>query len=491
MRRDFVLPCWCSRVFGAVGPEISRRDRPRAFASPRHGLAPHHAKRTFRRLPTLCAFASLALLAARAAWALPAVEVQRDFTITAGNAFFDQGPSLGIVCTFNFGDPTGAYNILTGYNAAHIYQTPGTYQMTLSRIGEPDFVKTIHVVPDKRGVQTLQKGDILADVIRGVKNDTVVLLPPGATFDIISPIEVKSRNVEFRAAPGEGPMPRIRKIYGGKASNSLILHGLDITFRGIEFDSDRDMKKHGDGKVNIRGITADTAHVVLDHCAFRNVDDAIFCTTVTRGLLVQNCKFTNEVRSCDVWAGGADLVLLGNTMATSEHEHNCRQSYPGFYNMLVYENEMHATHGKETLTFRLGQDLYASHNLFDGWLRLGPGPRGDHRPMSPEELQRAFVRYVVIERNAFIGRAATIQINEGTSEAIIRYNRLDTDSVGVPIRAQGPSLHDIVLDGNYRVLTAGANDKPIFRGWGIGPNDIIEKNSSTKTAAEAEQLKGE
>jgi hypothetical protein len=443
------------------------------------------------RLKTAAAMLSglLALPGSRAHAQVSQPPEQREFTITAGSAFFDQTPSLGAVCTFNFGDPSGTYNILTGYNAAHIYYAPGNYTMTLSRIGEPDVMKTIHVMPDQRGVQTLGPHDSLADAIRGLQNDTAVLLQPGATYDITAPLEIKSRNVEFRPA-GPGPAPRIRRIAGGKASSTLVLHGLNLVFRGIEFDSDREMKTVGANKVNIRGVTADSANMVFDRCNFRNVDDAIFCTAITHGLLVQGCNFTDEVRSCDVWAGGADLSLLGNTMATSQHEHNCRQSYPGFYNMLVYDNDMHATHGKETLTFREGQDLYAAHNAFHGWLRLGPGPRGDHRPMSAEELKKAFVRYVVLEKNAFLGPVAVIQINEGTSDVIVRYNRIDVDAVAVPVRAQGPSLHDIVLQDNYRVLTAGPNNKPFYRGWTTGPQDIVDHGSTTKSAEEAEKEKG-
>ena len=86
-------------------------------------------------------------------------------------------PALGTLCTFDFGDPSGAYNVLTGFNAAHIYQTPGDYTLKVTHPGTADVLKTIHVLPDKRGVQTVAARDSISDIVRGMEKDTVVLLP--------------------------------------------------------------------------------------------------------------------------------------------------------------------------------------------------------------------------------------------------------------------------------------------------------------------------
>jgi hypothetical protein len=268
-----------------------------------------------------------------------------------------------------------------------------------------------------------------------------------------------------------------------------VIHGLDTTFRGIDFDSDKVMKIAGNQKTGFRGLTPDTAHVVLENCTFHNFDDAVFCTPLSRGILIQSCQFTDEVRACDVWADGSNLVLLGNKMGTSQREHNLRQSHPAFYNLLVYGNDMAAQHGKETLTFRDGQDLYASHNTFRGWLRAGPGPHSDHRPMTPAELAKAFVRFVVIEDNAFVGNFAWVQINEGASHVIVRGNRIDVDNQGVPVHVQGPSVSDIVIEDNCRVLTAGPTQKPFVRAWDIGPEVYIERGTTTKTVEEVRGAK--
>ena len=66
---------------------------------------------------------------------------------------------------------------MTGYNAAHIYEKPGEYTLTLRQPGKPDVTKPVHVVPDRRGVLTVQPKDNLADIIKGLPGNCIVLLP--------------------------------------------------------------------------------------------------------------------------------------------------------------------------------------------------------------------------------------------------------------------------------------------------------------------------
>ena len=444
-------------------------------------------------LPSLLSAAVFATMFACLAAPAPAVTPDpgpvHDFTIIAGNAFFDRAPALGSVCRFDFGDPAGAYNVLTGYNAAHIYQTPGTYTLKIFRAGLLDGAKTIHVLPNNRGLLTLTPRDNLFAVVRNLANNTTVLLPSGTTWDLPGQIEIKARNIEFRPA-GPGPAPRIRRT-AAKGSSSVIVTGMDVVFRGIEFDSDKDMAEQGNNnKVNYRGISLDGAHVVCVGCTFRNLDDDLFCTPLTRGLLAQWCKFTDETRSCDFWLDGTDVTVLGCTMATSQREHNMRSASPLFYNLLLHDSDLTATHGKETLTFRGGQDCYASCNRFHtGWVRTGPGPHSDHRPFTADELRKAFARHIVFDRNAFVD-GSFLGVNEGTFDITAKYNRFDIDHQSVAVHVQGPSVKDFILEENYRVLTEGPSPKPIMRVYDEQESEIIERGNSFKTKEEAEALKG-
>src|SRR5437762_1852805 len=55
---------------------------------------------------------------------------------------------------WDFGDANGKYNKLTGFNAAHIYENPGQYKVTLhwrDAQGEREPVTLdVNVMPDKR-----------------------------------------------------------------------------------------------------------------------------------------------------------------------------------------------------------------------------------------------------------------------------------------------------------------------------------------------------
>ena len=67
-----------------------------------------------------------------------------DASVPAGNAIHANalkttlkvGDVLGAKYEWTFGDPSGKYNKLTGFNAAHVYDTPGTYTLTLKITNE-------------------------------------------------------------------------------------------------------------------------------------------------------------------------------------------------------------------------------------------------------------------------------------------------------------------------------------------------------------------
>ncbi len=98
--------------------------------------------------------------------------------------------------------------------------------MKVTHDGSPDVVRMIHVIPDKRGIMPVEARENLGQIIKGLQDNTIVALPPGATFDLAQGVEIKGSNIEFCPA-GPGDPPRIRRITGN-GSSSLIVHGLDF-----------------------------------------------------------------------------------------------------------------------------------------------------------------------------------------------------------------------------------------------------------------------
>lgn len=400
------------------------------------------------------------------------------YTITAGNALFEESPQGP--AEFDFGDPGSSFAVLTGFNAAHIYQKPGDYTLTLHRPDQPDIKKPVHVLADNRQIIRLAPGTNFELFLHGLPNNCVVLIPRGQTFTISRPTEIIARNVCFRA-DGQGPPPCIKRVAGFSFS-SLIVHSSDVSFDGITFDSDKPSDQYH-GRVHYRGVTCDGARIVLKQCTFRNIDECMFCTGATRGLLAQWCTITPEVRTYGIWLDGSDVVVLGSTFRDSQEEHNIRTSQVGFHDLLLYQDDFTNTHGKETVTFRVGENAYISHCAFHNWVKFGPGPRKD-RPMTPEELRTKHASHIIFTNNR-LDNKAWLNIDEGASDVLIRYNKIDQDTVGVPLRAQGPSLKDIRVIDNIRNLTAGPTPKPFIRQWQTDPGNIVEKGTKDEDAKTA------
>src|SRR5437016_4661888 len=67
----------------------------------------------------------------------------------SGGTSFGSGEAISSRFQWNFGDPGGDYNKLPGFNAAHVYDTPGTYNLRLkitNDAGESDTASRVVTV---------------------------------------------------------------------------------------------------------------------------------------------------------------------------------------------------------------------------------------------------------------------------------------------------------------------------------------------------------
>jgi hypothetical protein len=327
---------------------------------------------------------------------------------------------------WDFGDAGSKYNQLPGFNAAHVYDKPGTYTITLTvrlsggkeltrttwvRIA-PDGRKRIHVSADGndrldgstagRAVRSAGRAFQLAG-----SGDATVLFRKGDVFDVSTTIPVNGNGIRVgnyaRTAGGEDlfkdgvpiqpppgvvvppspaqrrdALPVLRKVPGGgtKDDSIFLLKGADdVLFEGVEFDSVWDLKsEYGAKKVPARGATVGGTNIGFRWCSFRNLTDAINTELRPTGVLVSECTFSDEIRGYGIYANGSGHAYIGNVMRHSRQEHLIRASEPGVSHVLVAYNDLRRNgQGKGSIEFRDADWFYvASNYLNSGTLRVGP-----------------------------------------------------------------------------------------------------------------------
>lgn len=300
---------------------------------------------------------------------------------------------------WDFGDPDGRYNQLPGWNAAHVYDKPGKYTITLTVTDERGKATRrttwVRVAPDNRRriYCSLQGNDQLdgASPTRPVRSaaraiqigrvDCDILFRRGDTFPISRPVNFEGHNVRLGvyddpSFPAPSP-PVLRKV-DGPAKQPAILQvsakSTEVFVDGLEFDSMYDLKQFGPEKVPARGIDPAGINFCVRDCSFRNLSDGINAELKPTGLLVLDCKFSNEIRGYGIYGDGSDHAYVGNMMLNSRQEHLIRVTEPGVTRLLIAHNDLYRpTNGKGSIELRNANWFYISDNIIDGGtLRVGP-----------------------------------------------------------------------------------------------------------------------
>ncbi|MDB5353607.1 MAG: hypothetical protein JWN24_60 [Phycisphaerales bacterium] len=372
-------------------------------------------------------------------------------SVTIRSGWFVPLDGNGSLLSADFGDPTGLFNILRGYNAAHVYDTPGSYKLTLRRDGQPDSIAAVTVTPDARPQVALPPTGDLAAALGHLADNSILLLPAGATFDLKAGTPVAANGVTLRAA-GPGPAPRIRRLVAPNMYSALIITGHDVSIEGIEFDSDRPLGSPNDAnptnnKVGIYALNVQGKNLLVRNCTFRNVDDAVHCQPQAQGLVVIGCTFTQELRSCGIFFDAMhDAVALGNTAAGSQNEHIAR--FEGAHNVLLHSNDFANHDGKESVTIRIGDCVALTHNTLRAWTQVSEGV------VQPTTL---YCHDVLLADNHFAGlrpNGTWLQINPGCKDVHIDSNTFDVDAQQVCVAIQGPCT-GITLTANRQSLLPG------------------------------------
>jgi PKD repeat protein len=407
--------------------------------------------------------------------------------------------SLTARTDWDFGDPLGKFNHLAGFNAAHVYDQPGKYTVTLT-VTEPgaapqsstatiivdrDTRQRIFISPEGDDSNTGRSPDAplhtLARAAHLLHDGSDLLLAAGATYALPTSVQISSRDILIDRY-GDGPDPILLRIKGNGTSALALETRCDgITIQHLTFDSPYPADPAGPApKIGIIGIQPRGRNITVRDCKFLNVDDAINANGAPRGLLVQGCTapLTTGIRGYLIWGQGMDHVYLANQAANSTREHIVRMS--GVKRVLVADNDFtnldrrpadKDDYSKGTIEAHQGSYIYIVHNkVADGTIRVGPLGGANESPDTATE-------WVVIDGNTVTD--TSILAYAGSHHIMIRNNMIRKDKdASITISAPdtfGRISGDFTIINNIAVNNSDAGS--FLRVWGKTNGIVLKENS--------------
>ena len=402
------------------------------------------------------------------------------------------GDRLSSSYEWDFGDSEGAYNTLRGWNAAHTYDKPGIYTITLGVKNEAGLVdqKTVNITvePDTRrriyvsalgndannGRSENQPVRTLNRAVQLLRNSTTVLLRRGETFDIASGAAVNRTNWSL-SAYGAGDRPVLRWT-GGLGFASMVKinsnKSRDVMIENIHFDS-----QYADNDVRniVDAIKLNGTNVTVRDCSFGHVTIALNAAMQPTGVLSMNNAATTPggLRAYYLWAEGTDHTHVGNVVSGSTHEHNIRLG--GADRVLLAHNTL-TNDDKRTIWAMRGSHAYISSNTLSvGRLTVGP----NH---AEGEASDRF-RWCVLENNVIdkpSSATPAVEIEHGAERVLARNNIIKTDG--------GTSIS---IDGFDAEMNRTTADIRLFNNTAINAGDggrFLEVGADAKGIAVANNL---
>ncbi len=428
------------------------------------------------------------------------IVVGQGIHVHALNSTLNSGSVLTARYVWNFGDPGSDYNSLVGFNAAHVYDNPGDYNITLTLTnsqGNTDTATTtVHVAADNRKIyyvsndgsdsnsgtspgspiQTLAKVDSILGGANGTTSNVEFLFQDGDTFRQTTGLRVGGDNVLF-GDYGSGSMPVW--LWTGERSFVAMIWtrggSENVTAENIKFQT----IFGGTGKANMPdAIRVSGTNLVVRNDQFQDVGYAINSNGDPDGVLAEkNVVPTNTgLRSYFAWVAGADHVYLGNVVPNSTCEAILRV-VDGTRVLIGYNNFTNAALGngdvaKNTLTIHKGSYAYIVGNTLNhGPLHVGPLGEADGLK-SPGDRWN----YAVIEGNLLNTESFTLH---GAQHVMYRNNVSTTN--GFPaynIEGYNTQYQRGVVDATYVNNTAINNSTggTMFLSGGSADGLTIENN---------------
>ena len=416
---------------------------------------------------------------------------------------------------WDFGDRNGRYNKLAGFNAAHVYDEPGVYTITLTLRNELGGVDTETVqvtvaaharrtiyVDNSKGRDT-NSGASPTAAVRTAKrafelvgDDTRILFKRGQKFSVSKDLDITSDRV-LVGAYGTGDLPTLYRVEGGDGTMIEVSDEAEnVTVENLAFDSGGGVDDDESApKLGVTALRVGGVNIVARDLEFRNVDNGINSNGDPTGLLVMDTAATESygLRAYHIWGEGTDHVYLGNTSPNSTREHNIRTS--GVERILVAYNDLRNRDrtdddrndsSKGCIEIHKGRFSYVANNtVHDGVIRFGPLGENHEDPSTATDwnvcennrlddvgiqlyagTHHTMIRNNVIERYESVRHSAAIQINAPDSAGrtsgdvyVLNNTAVDTRDYGAFLRLRGEA-DGVTVRNNlwvYDKLRIGSN----------------------------------
>lgn len=369
---------------------------------------------------------------------------------------------------WDFGDPKGRFNTLPGFNAAHVYEQPGEYTITL----------TVDGVESKRTV-TITVADVnfiarLEDAKSDCRNVlTVPVIERSSTYWP----KIKNATIEGMAGGGT------TIVYTGRQPNASVIslpdECDDLLLRRLTFDSAIDQ-----GATRAVGVYQQKASLAVIDCIALRLESFVKSESKSAsGLLIQGCSapLADGVSGYFAWVSCNDAVIVGNTVANVTREHVVRMGY--YDRVLIASNEFSNLDrrpgdpgdlSKGCIVAQRGSHVWISGNRchFGG---IGVGPLGGRDGLSDAA---GSVQWAVIEQNSVDG-GNCIQVLNGSAHVVVRDNVVDrgaADLSGIEVdgfdATYQRTVEDLTVTGNRQIRAGGTAPAVWFKTPGqVGVNN--------------------
>jgi PKD repeat protein len=386
---------------------------------------------------------------------------------------------------WDFGDAEGRFSALEGWNAAHVYDRPGTYTLTLRltnhRGGTATATQPVTVLPDTRarvyvsaagndaglGASPASPVRTFARAMQLVNNATAILFHCGETFNVSSGAVLNRRDCVI-GSYGTGNRPKLR--WTGPTGYSSIL-GTHDSSRNVIIENLQFTSQYGgnESRILVDALNLDGQNITVRGCVFDEVATAINTERDPRGVLTLDNR-AEDLRAYYLWGEGADHVHLGNTVHGSLHEHNVRLA--DAERVLIAHNDL-ACHPKRTIWAMLGRHAWIGRNrLREGRLTIGP----NFAVGSPAER----FRDVVIDGNLieYTGAESAVEIEPGAERLSLRNNVIRSEASAIEISSFDDRMtrgcRDVRILNNTAVNTGRSGR---FLDCGSGVAEVLVANN--------------